>query len=140
MVGKSSLTYKFINCNTPREHDPTIEDKYSTVTNIDGLNYEVEILDTAGQDDYQSLLNYWISFGTAFVLVYAINDKDSFNSLEEKRNKILKMKRDEISPIVLVGNKCDLEMQRVVSFEDATALAKKWGCLNFETSVTVFFI
>jgi GTPase KRas protein len=140
MVGKSSLTYKFINCNTPREHDPTIEDKYSTVTNIDGLNYEVEILDTAGQDDYQSLLNYWISFGTAFVLVYAINDKDSFNSLEEKRNKILKMKRDEISPIVLVGNKCDLEMQRVVSFEDATALAKKWGCLNFETSVTVIFI
>jgi small GTP-binding protein len=137
MVGKSSLTYKFINCNTPKDHDPTIEDKYSTVTCIDGSNYEVEILDTAGQDDYQSLMNYWITFGQAFILVYAINDKESFDALEDKREKILKMKKDEVCPIVIVGNKCDLESQRVVRFEDAIALAKKWGCSNFETSVIV---
>merc|ERR1712151_413470 len=135
MVGKSSLTYKFINCNTPKDHDPTIEDKYSTVTKIDDTNCEVEILDTAGQDDYQSLMNYWINFGQAFVLVYAINDKESFTGIEEKREKILKMKRDENSPIVIVGNKCDLESQRVVTFEEASTLAKKWGCMNFETSV-----
>lgn len=137
MVGKSSLTYKFINCNTPKEHDPTIEDKYSTTTHIEGQNYDVEILDTAGQDDYQSLMNYWITFGEAFILVYAINDKESFVALEDKRDKILKMKKGEISPIVIVGNKCDLESQRVVKFDEATALAKKWGCSNFETSVTV---
>ena len=47
------------------------------------------------------------------------------------------MKRDEISPIVIVGNKCDLESERVVTNEEATALAKKWGCSNFETSVIV---
>lgn len=137
MVGKSSLTYKFINCNTPKDHDPTIEDKYSTSTNIEGVNYEVEILDTAGQDDYQSLMNYWINFGEAFVLVYAINDRESFTGLEDKRDKILKMKRDEGSPIVLVGNKCDLEKNRTVPSEEAAALAKKWGCLHFETSVVV---
>jgi small GTP-binding protein len=137
MVGKSSLTYKFINCNTPKDHDPTIEDKYSTSTIIDGTNYEVEILDTAGQDDYQSLMNYWINFGQAFVLVYAINDKESFDCLEDKRDKILKMKRDEISPIVIIGNKCDLESQRVVKYEDAVALSKRWGCSIFETSVIV---
>ena len=139
MVGKSSLTYKFINCNTPKDHDPTIEDKYSTVTIVDGVNCEVEILDTAGQDDYQSLMNYWINFGQAFVLVYAINDRESFSGLEDKRDKILKMKRDEVSPIVIVGNKCDLEKQRVVTTEEAAALAKKWGCSHFETSVIVSF-
>ena len=139
MVGKSSLTYKFINCNTPKDHDPTIEDKYSTVTNIDGVNCEVEILDSAGQYDYQSHLNYWINFGQAFVLVYAINDRESFTGLEDKRDKILKMKRDEVCPIVIVGNKCDLESQRVITTEEAGALAKKWGCLNFETSVIVKF-
>merc|ERR1712032_263766 len=135
MVGKSSLTYKFIDCNTPKDHDPTIEDKYSTVTNIEGTNCEVEILDTAGQDDYQSLMNYWINFGEAFVLVYAINDKDSFDGLEDKREKILKMKRDEFAPIVIVGNKCDLEEQRVISKEEASNLAKKCNCMHFETSV-----
>lgn len=140
MVGKSSLTYKFIDCNTPKDHDPTIEDKYSTVTNIDGVSCEVEILDTAGQDDYQSLMNYWINFGQAFVLVYAINDKESFSGLEDKREKILKMKRDEFAPIVIVGNKCDLEDQRVVTTEEASNIAKKWGCLHFETSVIVIFL
>lgn len=137
MVGKTSLSYKFINSETPREHDPTIEDKYTTNAKIDGKVYEVEILDTAGQDDYQSLLNYWIQFGQAFVLVYAINDRESFTILEDKRDKILKMKRDEMSPIAIVGNKCDLESQRVISTEEASAQAKKWGCSFFETSVTV---
>lgn len=137
MVGKSSLTYKYINYNTPKDHDPTIEDKYSTVVTVDGISCDVEILDTAGQDDYQSLMNYWISFGEAFVLVYAINNKESFLGLEEKREKILKMKKDEIPPIVLVGNKSDLENQRAVPFDEAKDLARRWNCGFFETSVFV---
>jgi small GTP-binding protein len=139
MVGKSSLTYKYINYNTPKDHDPTIEDKYSTVATVNGINCEVEILDTAGQDDYQSLINYWISFGEAFVLVYAINDRESFNGLEEKRDRILRMKKDEVCSIVLVGNKSDLENQRTVQLDEGAALAKKWGCAFFETSVFVSF-
>jgi len=139
MVGKSSLTYKYINYNTPKDHDPTIEDKYSTVTTVNGINCEVEILDTAGQDDFQSLMNYWISFGEAFVLVYAINDRESFNGLEEKRDRIIRMKKDEVCSIVLVGNKSDLENQRTVQLDEGAALAKKWGCAFFETSVFVSF-
>jgi len=139
MVGKSSLTYKYIDYNTPKDHDPTIEDKYSTVTTVNGTNCEVEILDTAGQDDYQSLMNYWISFGEAFVLVYAINDSESFNGLEEKRDRILKMKKNDLCPIVLVGNKSDLESQRLVQHDEGLKLANKWGCSFFETSVYVSF-
>jgi GTPase KRas len=137
MVGKSSLTYKYINYNTPKDHDPTIEDKYSTSTTIDGVTCVVDILDTAGQDDYQSLMNYWVNYGEGFVLVYAINDRESFNGLDEKRDKILKMKKDEISPIVLVGNKSDLVNQRVVTYEEGKNLAAKWGCSFFESSVIV---
>ena len=137
MVGKSSLTYNYINYNTPKDHDPTIEDKYSTVVNIDGTSCEIEILDTAGQDDYQSLMNYWISFGEAFVLVYAINDRETFESLKEKRDKILKMKKDEYCPIILVGNKSDLESQRLVSEKEGSELANSWGCKFLETSVYV---
>lgn len=41
MVGKSSLTYRFINYNTPKDHDPTIEDKYKTVFDIAGTSCEI---------------------------------------------------------------------------------------------------
>lgn len=56
MVGKSSLTYRFINYEAPEDHDPTIEDKFMTVNDLDGKSVTVNILDTAGQDDYQGLL------------------------------------------------------------------------------------
>lgn len=137
MVGKSSLTYKYINTTTTKDHDPTIEDKYKTEVIIDGHACSVEILDTAGQDDYQSLMNEWIKSGEAFVLVYGINDRESFIGLEDIKDKIMKMKRDEFAPIVIVGNKCDLEDQRVVTKEEAEDTAKKWGCMFYETSVLV---
>ena len=75
VVGKSSLTYRFINYNASTEYDPTIEDKYKSIANIDGKQYEIEILDTAGQDDYQNMMDMWINFGESFLLAFAINDK-----------------------------------------------------------------
>ena len=41
MVGKSSLTYRFINYETPKEHDPTIEDKYKTNLDVNGQLCEI---------------------------------------------------------------------------------------------------
>jgi len=137
IVGKSSMIFKYIDYNTPKEHDPTIEDKFSKVTVVNGITCHVEILDTAGQDDYQSLLNYWISFAEAFILVYAINDRESFDYLDEKRDRILKMKKDVYCPIILVGNKSDLENQRKIQYDEGVNLAKRWGCYFFETSVLV---
>ena len=143
MVGKTSLTYNYINYTSPKEYDPTIEDKYSTVVNVDGIICEIEILDVAGEEDYQSLMANWISFGEAFMLVYAINNRESFESLIEKREKILKMKKDEYCPIILIGNKSDLESQRLVTEKEGSELANSWGCKFIETSVNVkifFFI
>ncbi len=137
-VGKSSLTYKFINYNTPKIHDPTIEDKYKTVVEIDGTSCEIDILDTAGQDDYQNLLDSWINFAQGFLLVYAINDKESIVRLEKLRDRILKIKRGNV-PIVIVGNKCDLQEERVISESEAKDLAKLWGAEYIETSAEVIY-
>jgi Ras-related protein Rap-1A/Ras-related protein Rap-1B len=137
-VGKSSLTYKFINYNTPKIHDPTIEDKYKTVIEINGTSCEIDILDTAGQDDYQNLLDSWINFADGFLLIYAINDKESIIKLEKLRDKILKIKRGNV-PIVIVGNKCDLENERVISDSEAKELANLWGATYIETSAEVMW-
>ena len=84
LVGKSALTYRFISDKFPTEHDTTIEDQYKINTTIDEHNCRLEILDTAGQDDYQSMLDTWINFVEGFVLVYSIDDRESFESLKDK--------------------------------------------------------
>ena len=139
VVGKSSLTYRFINYNAPQEHDPTIEDRYKSSINIEGKDYEVEILDTAGEEDYQNMMDMWISFGEGFLLVFAINDPESFELLKGKHDRVLKGKHGAKCPILLVGNKQDLEQERKVQYSAAKALADSWGIEYMETSAKTNF-
>ena len=139
VVGKSSLTYRFINYDVSTEHDPTIEDRYKSNLNIEGTNYEVEILDTAGEEDYQNMMDMWISFGEGFLLVFAINDKESFNLIKSKHDRILKGKHGVKCPILLVGNKQDLENERQVNYSEAKEMADKWGIEYIETSAKTNF-
>ena len=94
----------------------------------------------------------WISFGEGFLLVFAINDKYSFDILNEKRKRILKTKHKDYVPMVLVGNKQDLDNnlylllysiyiilvryknERKVSYEEPKQLADSWGIEYIETS------
>ena len=139
VVGTSSLTYRFINYDVSTEHDATIEDRYKSNLNIEGTNYEVEILDTAGEEDYQNMMDMWISFGEGFLLVFAINDKESFNLIKSKHDRILKGKHGVKCPILLVGNKQDLENERQVNYSEAKEMADKWGIEYIETSAKTNF-
>ena len=93
-----------------------------------------EIVDTAGNDDFGVMLENWISRGNGFLLVYAINDPDSYQKVSKKRDRILKIKERPNIPIILVGNKCDLEKDRKVTYEEGQALAAEWGATFMETS------
>ena len=139
VVGKSSLTYRFINYSAPTEHDPTIEDRYKSNSTIDGVLYEVEILDTAGEDDYQNMMDMWISFGEGFLLVFAINDKESFQVIKKKRERVLKGKHCDNVPLLLVGNKQDLSSEREVLYSEAKEAADSWGIEYIETSAITNF-
>ena len=118
MVGKSALTFRFINNKFPTEHDTTIEDSYSIPAKIDDIQCQLEILDTAGQDDYQTMLDTWINSADGFILVYSIDNKESFESTKTRYDRIMKLKEGQNVSIVVVGNKCDLEDKRQVSKED----------------------
>ena len=139
VVGKSSLTYRFINYSAPTEHDPTIEDRYKSNSTIDGVLYEVEILDTAGEDDYQNMMDMWISFGEGFLLVFAINDKESFEVIKKKRERVLKGKHCDNVPLLLIGNKQDLSSEREVLYSEAKEAADSWGIEYIETSAITNF-
>ena len=76
----------------------------------------------------------WMRDGKGFLLVYAINDHSSFEEMESFRENIFRCQDSEDVPIVLVGNKCDLEEERKVTYEEASGVAKEWGCPFLETS------
>lgn len=72
--------------------------------------------------------------GQGFVLVYSITAQSTFNDLQDLREQILRVKDTEEVPMVLVGNKCDLEDERVVGKDQGIALARSFNCAFMETS------
>jgi len=92
-----------------------------------------KVLDTAGEDDYQTMIDEWIKTANGFLLLFAINDRESFDALKSKLNRIVKNNKGDI-PCILVGNKCDLENKREVNSQEAIELAKSLRLKYFETS------
>jgi GTPase KRas protein len=134
-VGKSALTIRLVTDNFLDEYDPTIEDSYRKQVIIDDIPAVMDILDTAGQEEFLSMQDSWIRDGKGFLLVYNITSRSTFDEVPPVYDKILKSKDSgEKTPIVLVGNKCDLSEKREVETNEGVDLAKKWGCPFFETS------
>jgi len=135
-VGKSALTIRLVTNNFLEEYDPTIEDSYRKSVVIDEKACLLDILDTAGQEEFSSMQDQWMREGQAFLVVYSITSRATFDEAIIMREKILRCKEEEEPPIVLVGNKCDLEDQRQVNKTEGEQLAEEWGENSsfFETS------
>ncbi len=91
-------------------------------------------MDTAGQDDYQTMIDSWIGSADGFLLVYAVDDIESFESIKGKYERIIKNKQREKPPIIIVGNKCDLKDRRKVESKDAESMAKQLNVHFMEVS------
>ena len=90
LVGKSALTYRYISDKFPTEHDTTVEDQYKVNLTIEDKKCDLEILDTAGQDDYQTMMDTWIEFGNCYLLVYSIDDYGTFTSIKKNMKEFVK--------------------------------------------------
>ena len=91
--------------------------------------------------NYQYITDNLIDSGRGLLLVFAINDANSFQFLKEKGESFIKKKGKKWRnlSLVLVGCKQDLESERKVNFSDAKALADSWGCEYIETSAKLNF-
>jgi small GTP-binding protein len=78
--------------------------------------------------------DHYLRSGEGFLVVYSITERTTFNVACELYESILRIKEQEKVPIVLIGNKCDLEEKRCVSSMEAAALARTWGIPFYETS------
>ena len=100
-VGKSALTIQFILNHFVQEYDPTIEDSYRKQVVIDDETCLLDVLDTAGQEEYSAMRDQYMRTGQGFALVYSITSRESFEELRAFRNQILRVKdRDQVhSPV-----------------------------------------
>jgi len=136
-VGKSAITIRFIQNHFLVDYDPTIEDSYRKQVRIDEETAVLEVLDTAGQEEYSAMRENWIRYGEGFFLVYSVDSKLSFEKEINPLLRHLERVRDaDISevPVVLFGNKCDLVNQRQVTIDEAKELGRKIGSSVFEGS------
>eukprot|EP00038_Savillea_parva_P025451 m.47746 g.47746 ORF g.47746 m.47746 type:complete len:191 (+) comp6924_c0_seq1:55-627(+) len=133
-VGKSALTVQFVQGIFVEKYDPTIEDSYRKQVEVDGQQCMLEILDTAGTEQFTAMRDLYMKNGQGFVLVYSITAQGTFGDLQELRDQILRVKDNDDVPLVLVGNKCDLEEERVVGREQGASQAKAFNCSFLEAS------
>ncbi|EIN11259.1 ras-domain-containing protein [Punctularia strigosozonata HHB-11173 SS5] len=130
-VGKTAIVCQLITYT--QLYDPTIEDTYIKVTTVDSVPCTVEVVDTAGQSEYMPITEQWIKLGQAFILVYDITSRASFEQLRIFRGYMLKHRRS-LPSCMLVGNKCERALQREVPTEEGQEMAQSFGCPFVEVS------
>ena len=134
-VGKTSFILRYT--------ENTFSEIYLTTMGIDfktkiiklknKKTYSVLFYDTAGQEKYRSISLNVIKNAQGVILMYDITNKKSFESITRWMESIREIKGNYF-PIILLGNKCELEEKRVVSKNDAEQLAQKYGIELFEIS------
>ncbi|CAF0722820.1 unnamed protein product [Adineta ricciae] len=112
-VGKSALTIQLIQNHFIDEYDPTIEDSYRKQAVVDGETCLLDILDTAGQEEYSAMRDQYMRGGEGFLCVFAVNSAKSFEEIKQYREQIKRVKDADDIPMVLVGNKIDLPTRTI---------------------------
>jgi GTPase KRas len=94
----------------------SITDSYRKQCVIDEEVALLDVLDTAGQEEYAAMREQYMRPGEGFLLIYSINSRQSFEEIMSFQQQILRVKDKDYFPIIVVGNKCDLpDDQREVS-------------------------
>jgi len=137
-VGKSAVVLRFVTDEFLEEYDATIEDTYRKNIQFDDETVLLDIMDTAGQEEFKSMMDGWVRTAEGFLLVYDITKKSTFEELSSRIiTKIQKIKGNlEDVPCMLIGNKSDLaHTNRQVEVSEGEHLAReKLFCPFLETS------
>jgi GTPase KRas protein len=128
--GKTASTIQMCHNHFVEAYDPTIEDSYRRNVAVQGETVLLEILDTAGQEEFSPLRDQWIRESEGFLLIYDVTSRASLDCLELMLNQIVRTKQEDepdiMSRVVVAGNKID-KPGRVVSEAEAQAWGKEHG-------------
>ena len=131
-VGKSTLMARFVTGQFVEVCEPTIEECHRKEIDVNGNMEVIAILGLHHTFVRDMDLN--IKNGEGFLLIYSIIDQQSFIDVQPLIDQIQRVKGVSSVPMLLVGNKCDLEKERVVATSDGEKKAAEWGIPFYETS------
>jgi len=133
-VGKSCLSVQFVNGMFVDIYNPTVEDSFRKQVTVDDEYCVLNILDTAGVEDFSAVRQHYTLSGDGFLIVYSITSSSSFLEVDTLYQDILRIKDAEKVPAVVVANKMDLEAYRQVPRAQGEAYCAKQGVPFFEVS------
>ncbi|CAK9818385.1 Ras-related protein Rab-3 [Anthophora quadrimaculata] len=133
-VGKTSFLFRYADDSFTSAFVSTvgIDFKVKTVFRHD-KRVKLQIWDTAGQERYRTITTAYYRGAMGFILMYDITNEESFNSVQDWVTQIKIFSCDN-AQVILVGNKCDMDEERVISTERGKELADQLGVQFFETS------
>ena len=139
-VGKSCLTMKGTKNHYEESYSPTVGFEFFTFNiRINDKNIKLQIWDTCGQEAYRSLITSFYRNSSLAILVYSIDNQNSYCNIESWLNEIKSQANPEIK-IFLIGNKSDLDDQRQIHTDDAKLFSKEHAFNYFvETSAKTGF-
>ena len=143
-IGKSSLLLRFVDHKWKEEYSPTIGVDFvrkfniiifqiNTTLDIKGKKVKLQIWDTSGQERFRIITTNYYKNCHGFLVVYDITDRESFKSLNYWLT-LIKQHSNKNNLNLLIGNKCDLESKREVSFQEGKEFAEQNGMTFIETS------
>ncbi|XP_018614909.1 ras-related protein Rab-3C isoform X1 [Scleropages formosus] len=133
-VGKTSFLFRYADDSFTSAFVSTvgIDFKVKTVYKND-KRIKLQIWDTAGQERYRTITTAYYRGAMGFILMYDITNEESFGAVQDWSTQIKTYSWDN-AQVILVGNKCDMEEERVVPAESGRILAEQLGFEFFETS------
>ncbi|EMP31243.1 GTPase RhebL1 [Chelonia mydas] len=133
--GKTSLAHQFVDGEFLECYDPTVESTYNKMLMVGKDEFHLQLVDTAGQDEY-TILPPSFSIGIhGYLLVYSVTSLRSFQVVKTLHNRLYESRGKTRMPVVLVGNKADLSLEsREVKTDEGKKLADTWGAVFLESS------
>ncbi len=114
-VGKTCLISQFLYKTFHKQYKATVEELHRGEFEINGQLLTLDILDTSGAYEFPAMRRLAISNGDAFILVYSLQDEESFEEVRKLRGQILDQKNNDFTPIVIVRNKSDCTKEKQIS-------------------------
>lgn len=137
-VGKTCLCQQFLQEKFLIEHKETVDEMHSVELSLADRRIILEILDTAGIDEFPVMRRIAVSHGDAFLILYAVNDAHSFEIARQMYELVREIKGDSIHtiPLVIVANKCDVELDKYEIRRDyaETIVSQQWQATLVETT------
>eukprot|EP01095_Lingulamoeba_sp_RSL-Kostka_P018152 TRINITY_DN983_c1_g1_i1.p1 TRINITY_DN983_c1_g1~~TRINITY_DN983_c1_g1_i1.p1 ORF type:complete len:196 (-),score=51.80 TRINITY_DN983_c1_g1_i1:116-703(-) len=134
-VGKSACTIRFVQDLFVEKYDPTIEESYRKVIELENENYVFEILDTAGTSQFSAMRDMYIKSGEAFIFVYSVSSAQSLDEIQDIHRQLDRLTEDREVHLVLAANKSDLpEDEHIITEQQGRDLAEQLSCPFYKTS------